>query len=174
MGAEFSRSVEETIKKHEQEQQQEQQRTQSQPQQQQQQQQQRPQSQPQHQQRPQPQQQQQQQKPLPHEGNSRDAWLLPPHSEAKPSTNTPKAVEDVTVVKPRGTQSLTPAKSSKELNLPHNYEDILKRADSPVDKSSREKLLDQLYAGVFLDHKTKASSMQLSSMISFLLLTLSP
>jgi hypothetical protein len=46
----------------------------------------------------------------------------------------------------------------KQQSFPHNYDHILKDADSTVDKSSREKLCDQLYAGVFLHHKTKASS----------------
>ncbi|WJX44520.1 hypothetical protein P8452_31484 [Trifolium repens] len=43
----------------------------------------------------------------------------------------------------------------KQQSFPHNYDHILKDADSTVDKSSREKLCDQLYAGVFLHHKTK-------------------
>ncbi|KAL9276586.1 hypothetical protein ACSQ67_025844 [Phaseolus vulgaris] len=44
--------------------------------------------------------------------------------------------------------------------IPHNYEHILKDADSSVGNSSSwGKLLDQLYAAVFLAHKTKASSM---------------
>ncbi|GFQ04829.1 protein phloem protein 2-like a9 [Phtheirospermum japonicum] len=39
-----------------------------------------------------------------------------------------------------------PNQSTKQVSLPHNYEDILKHADSPVDRSSTEKLLEQLYA----------------------------
>ncbi|MED6136664.1 hypothetical protein PIB30_057973 [Stylosanthes scabra] len=92
---------------------------------------------------------------------SRDAWLLP----SKPSFNATNSVENnspTRVVKPnKGNhhhQSMVaPTKSSKELlmNLPHRYEDILKSADSPVHTSSKQKLLDQLYSGVFLDHNTK-------------------
>ncbi|XP_061354732.1 protein PHLOEM PROTEIN 2-LIKE A1-like [Gastrolobium bilobum] len=95
--------------------------------------------------------------PQSHEPISRETWLLPFLGEAKSSTNSTKAVENIaTVVKRNETQSMTsPLKPLKELNFPHNYEHILKDADSPVDKSSREKLCDQLYAGVFLDNKTK-------------------
>ncbi|KAL2344683.1 hypothetical protein Fmac_005968 [Flemingia macrophylla] len=72
--------------------------------------------------------------------------------KTKPSnSNSTKAIVDnnATAVKSSETRSM----------MPHEYEHILKDADSPLDKScSREKLLDLLYAGVFLDHKTKASS----------------
>ncbi|TKY45306.1 PHLOEM PROTEIN 2 A1 [Spatholobus suberectus] len=112
-----------------------------------------PQSQPQ----PQPQSQQHQQLP-PHEPTRRESWLLSPEGNTKPSTNSTKAVvlvDNATAVKPNETRSMSPVKPLKGL-IPHNYELILKDADSPVDKSSSwGKLLDQLYAGVFLDHKTK-------------------
>ncbi|XP_019156033.1 PREDICTED: lectin-like [Ipomoea nil] len=39
--------------------------------------------------------------------------------------------------------------------FPHNYEAILRDADDFVDRSSKEKLFEQLYAGVFLDQKKK-------------------
>ncbi|KAK9226985.1 hypothetical protein WN943_012033 [Citrus x changshan-huyou] len=42
-----------------------------------------------------------------------------------------------------------------ELKLPHMYEAIVKDADSPIDKSSVDKLYDQLYCGVFLNQKSK-------------------
>lgn len=45
-----------------------------------------------------------------------------------------------------------------EVKLPHMYEAIVKDADSPIDKSSVDKLYDQLYYGVFLNQKSKASS----------------
>ncbi|XP_059625228.1 protein PHLOEM PROTEIN 2-LIKE A1-like [Cornus florida] len=47
--------------------------------------------------------------------------------------------------------------TTPELNLPlpHAYEDIVKDADSPVDKSSTEKLYRQLHGGVFLNQKRK-------------------
>lgn len=76
----------------------------------------------------------------------------PQHQTKLPSSK--KAVQNSTVVKSNETQSATKP-LIKELSLPHNYEYILKDADSPVDKSSREKMCDQLYAGVFLHHKTK-------------------
>lgn len=40
--------------------------------------------------------------------------------------------------------------------LPHNCEAILKgNSDTPIDRSSLEKLYQQLYAGVFLNGRTK-------------------
>lgn len=45
-----------------------------------------------------------------------------------------------------------------EVKLPHMYEAIVKDADSPIDKSSVDKLYDQLCYGVFLNQKSKASS----------------
>ena len=43
------------------------------------------------------------------------------------------------------------------LALAHNCEAILKDAGSPVDNSSKERLYEQLYAGVLLNLNTKAS-----------------
>ncbi|KAL8508477.1 hypothetical protein ACS0TY_018923 [Phlomoides rotata] len=42
-----------------------------------------------------------------------------------------------------------------EFSLPHNCEEILKHADSPVDRSLPEKLVEQLNAGVYLNQKRK-------------------
>jgi len=84
--------------------------------------------------------------------------LSPQHHTKLPSK---KVVQNSTVVKSNETQSATKP-LIKEQSLPHNYEQILKDADSPVDKSSREKMCDQLYAGVFLHHKTKANSISFS------------
>ncbi|KAA8544785.1 hypothetical protein F0562_019511 [Nyssa sinensis] len=47
--------------------------------------------------------------------------------------------------------------TTQQILLPHKYEDIVKDADSPIDNSSIDKLYDQLYAGVFLNRKRKAS-----------------
>lgn len=47
------------------------------------------------------------------------------------------------------------AKTVKEVKLPHNCESILRDADSPVDRSSVDKLYDQLSTGVFLNQKRK-------------------
>ena len=43
------------------------------------------------------------------------------------------------------------------LALAHNYEAILKDAGPPVDNSSKERLHEQLCAGVLLNQNTKAS-----------------
>ncbi|KAL7089674.1 hypothetical protein ACP275_13G198600 [Erythranthe tilingii] len=48
-----------------------------------------------------------------------------------------------------------PNQSNTQVQLPQNCEDILKHADSPVDRSSAKKLLEQLHAGVFLNQKRK-------------------
>ncbi|KAF7841427.1 protein PHLOEM PROTEIN 2-LIKE A1-like [Senna tora] len=42
------------------------------------------------------------------------------------------------------------------LSLVQSLQHILKDADSPIDKSSEQKLYDQLYSGIFLHHKTQA------------------
>ncbi|XWS18699.1 hypothetical protein CRYUN_Cryun32bG0067200 [Craigia yunnanensis] len=45
---------------------------------------------------------------------------------------------------------------TEKIQLPHNYEAILKdAADSPVYMSSMDKMLSQLHAGVFLNQKRK-------------------
>ncbi|XP_052201834.1 lectin-like [Diospyros lotus] len=46
-------------------------------------------------------------------------------------------------------------RTTAQVKLPHNYEAIIKDADSPIDKSSPDKLSDQLQAGVFLTQKKK-------------------
>lgn len=48
-------------------------------------------------------------------------------------------------------------KTGEIVKLPHNYEAILKDADSPVDMSSMDKFIFQLYAGVFLNQKRKVT-----------------
>ncbi|KAI3455833.1 hypothetical protein Pfo_012496 [Paulownia fortunei] len=45
--------------------------------------------------------------------------------------------------------------NTTEVSLPQNCEEILKHADSPVDRSSTKKLLEQLYAGIFLNQNRK-------------------
>ncbi|KAF7841428.1 protein PHLOEM PROTEIN 2-LIKE A1-like [Senna tora] len=42
------------------------------------------------------------------------------------------------------------------LSFTQSLQDILKNADSPIDKSSEHKIYDQLYSGIFLHHKTQA------------------
>ncbi|KAK4399520.1 protein PHLOEM PROTEIN 2-LIKE A1 [Sesamum angolense] len=41
-----------------------------------------------------------------------------------------------------------PSQTATQVRLPHNCEDILKHADSPINRSSTQKLLEQLYAGL--------------------------
>lgn len=48
-------------------------------------------------------------------------------------------------------------KLATEVKLGHGLEAILKDADLAVDRSSLDKLHDQLYAGIFLNKTTKAS-----------------
>ncbi|CAI9782229.1 unnamed protein product [Fraxinus pennsylvanica] len=47
------------------------------------------------------------------------------------------------------------AKEIQTVSLPHNCDNILKDADTPVDKSLTNNLYDQLRAGVFLNQKRK-------------------
>lgn len=48
-------------------------------------------------------------------------------------------------------------KKAEEVKLPHKFEAIVADADSHIDKSSNGKLYEQLYSGVFLNQKRKAS-----------------
>ncbi|XP_044496832.1 protein PHLOEM PROTEIN 2-LIKE A1-like [Mangifera indica] len=45
--------------------------------------------------------------------------------------------------------------SQTKLQLPKSYEAILEEADSQIDKSSSDKLCEQLYSGLFLNQKKK-------------------
>ncbi|XVF87085.1 hypothetical protein PTKIN_Ptkin18bG0092100 [Pterospermum kingtungense] len=67
--------------------------------------------------------------------------------QPKGKTSDPEFV----VEKPRAMEKIT----RKNILLPHNCEAILKDADSPVDMSSMDNLLSQLYSGVFLNQKRK-------------------
>ncbi|XP_060192644.1 lectin-like [Lycium barbarum] len=55
----------------------------------------------------------------------------------------------------KSTETNKTTEATKVLRFPHNYEEILKEADSSVDRSSIDKLYDQLHAGVFLNQKRK-------------------
>ena len=57
------------------------------------------------------------------------------------------------------------AKTVKEVKLPHNCEAILRDADSPVDRSSVDKLYDQLSTGVFLNQKRKVKLISISLIV---------
>ncbi|KAL2494071.1 Protein PHLOEM PROTEIN 2-LIKE A1 [Forsythia ovata] len=55
----------------------------------------------------------------------------------------------------KNTDHVKAIQTTTEVSLPHNCDNILKDADSPTDKSSTNKLYDQLCAGVFLNQKRK-------------------
>ncbi|KAK2975492.1 hypothetical protein RJ640_005801 [Escallonia rubra] len=74
----------------------------------------------------------------------------PPQVPATPPPQAPR--EPRQTEQPSENGDTVERKSPKK---PHNCEAILKDADIPIDRSSVEKLLDQLYAGVFLNKKRK-------------------
>ncbi|XP_050894565.1 protein PHLOEM PROTEIN 2-LIKE A1 [Lathyrus oleraceus] len=77
---------------------------------------------------------------------TRENLLLSPQQNIEPSR---KVVQKGPAVKAKyETQSA-------QLSFPHNFEHILRDADSPVDRSFKEKMFDRLHAGVFLHDKTK-------------------
>ncbi|KAK4710667.1 hypothetical protein R3W88_005180 [Solanum pinnatisectum] len=55
----------------------------------------------------------------------------------------------------KSTETNKTMEATRVLRFPHNYEEILKEADSSVDRSSVDKLYDQLYTGVYLNQKRK-------------------
>lgn len=58
-------------------------------------------------------------------------------------------------------------KLGEEMKVGHGIEDILKDADLPVDRSSLDKLYEQLYVGIFLNKRTKASLINHIQIFSF-------
>lgn len=84
-------------------------------------------------------------------GNSQDQPSHPPaekHTESSESSC-------YTETRPAEVKLPETTRPPAELKLPHNCEILLKDADLLVDKSSTQKLYDQLYAGVFLNQKRK-------------------
>ncbi|GKB62181.1 phloem protein 2-LIKE A1-like protein [Tanacetum coccineum] len=69
-----------------------------------------------------------------------------PQSDVSPTKNTSQAHENH-----HNTKSAVSTTSTRSNNLPHEFEAILKDADTVIDKSS----IDKLYAGVFLSKKRK-------------------
>ncbi|KAK8546846.1 hypothetical protein V6N13_093885 [Hibiscus sabdariffa] len=59
------------------------------------------------------------------------------------------------ITDPKLVVELISSKETEKIQLPHNYEAILKDADSPVDMSSMDKLFSQLHSGVFLNRNRK-------------------
>ncbi|KAK6797074.1 hypothetical protein RDI58_004775 [Solanum bulbocastanum] len=55
----------------------------------------------------------------------------------------------------KSTETKKTMEAARVLRFPHNYEEILKEADSSVDRSSLDKLYDQLYTGIYLNQKRK-------------------
>ncbi|CAI8583424.1 unnamed protein product [Vicia faba] len=82
----------------------------------------------------------------------REKLLLSPQQNVEPFR---KVVQNGPVAKAKYESQSGSKPPIKQLSFPHKYENILMDADSSVDKSSREKMFDQLHAGVFLHHKTK-------------------
>lgn len=82
-------------------------------------------------------------------------------SELEPHQSTPSRIKGVcnTVEsKPISDHNEEKAKAKQTAQkIPHNFEDILKDADCPRDKSSAEEKLGQLQAGILLNQKKKAS-----------------
>lgn len=64
-------------------------------------------------------------------------------------------------------EKVVKGKLEEEMKLGHGFEDILKYADLPVDRSSLEKLHEQLYVGIFLNKRTKASLITHLQIFSF-------
>ncbi|QCD82873.1 Phloem protein 2-like [Vigna unguiculata] len=100
----------------------------------------------------------QQQQPPRHEAATRESWSLSPEGNTKSSKNSTKMVNNAT--KLNETQSSMPVKAwNFEGQIPHNYEHILKDADSPLANSSNwGNLLDQLYAGKYWVEKKSNSN----------------
>ncbi|KAG8385123.1 hypothetical protein BUALT_Bualt03G0009000 [Buddleja alternifolia] len=90
--------------------------------------------------------------PQPNEEESRNDTSQSRKNDAKPN-------QTITQVPSPHTRSskndAKPNQTITQVPLPHNNEDILKHADSPIDRSSTKKLLEQLYSGVFLNGKRK-------------------
>ncbi|KAJ0082605.1 hypothetical protein Patl1_11879 [Pistacia atlantica] len=56
------------------------------------------------------------------------------------------------------TKSQDVVEKTNGIKLPHNYEAILKEADSPINKSSPNKIKDQLYSGKYWVNKESGSN----------------
>lgn len=73
-------------------------------------------------------------------------------------SKTPSITEKVVEKTTSASSEIKPRRNGRiGLKLPHNYEAIVKDADTPLDKLSMDELYDQLYAGVFLNQTRKAS-----------------
>ncbi|KAG8657480.1 protein PHLOEM PROTEIN 2-LIKE A1 [Manihot esculenta] len=69
-------------------------------------------------------------------------------AEPQPQTKSEEKARNVMI-------SDTNSKRVLEIKLPYNYESLLREVDSPVDRSSTEKLYHQLCTGVFLNQKKR-------------------
>lgn len=85
-------------------------------------------------------------------GNSQDHPSHPPAEKDRESSESSGYSTET-----RPAEVKLPETRPAELKLPHNCDILLKDADLLVDKSSTQKLYDQLYDGVFLNQKRKAS-----------------
>ncbi|CAB4276725.1 unnamed protein product [Prunus armeniaca] len=76
-----------------------------------------------------------------------------PDHQAKLSAN--NSNHEITVVKEVKEMEKKTATQQVKQQLPHNYEAIVGHADSTINKSSVENLLEQLHAGITLNQKRK-------------------
>lgn len=94
----------------------------------------------------------------------------PPRLSETESSTVGKAAEVKAKAEEKGLDAKlceTKAKATGEIKFPYNYDHILRDADSPIDRTSMQKLYDQLCSGIFLNQKRKASTISISS-ISFM------
>ncbi|BFG28393.1 hypothetical protein CerSpe_146670 [Prunus speciosa] len=81
----------------------------------------------------------------------------PPQPSEQPSNNKPEEKPEPAPNPPRPSEQPSNNKPEEKLQLPENYEAIVRDADSLINKSSVENLLEQLHAGITLNQKRKAS-----------------
>lgn len=83
--------------------------------------------------------------------------------DAHPKPNTLKDAKEVKLTTNSSSKPPTERKPQVQAQLPHNLEDILKDADSPIDRSSMDKLYQQLTAGIYLKKKKQVSRITMTS-----------
>lgn len=83
--------------------------------------------------------------------------------DAHPKPNTLKDAKEVKLTTNSSSKPPAERKPQVQAQLPHNLEDILKDADSPIDRSSMDKLYQQLTAGIYLKKKKQVSRITMTS-----------
>ncbi|XP_016648195.1 PREDICTED: protein PHLOEM PROTEIN 2-LIKE A1-like [Prunus mume] len=79
----------------------------------------------------------------------------PPQPSEQPSNNKPEEKPEPAPNPLRPSEQPSNNKPEEKQQLPENYEAIVRDADSLIGKSSVENLLEQLHAGITLNHKRK-------------------